>query len=83
MHTTEWTVAIFLSEPDDNSTAARAVLSTGTTTIEGFGTAHRNPSDRPIPEIGDELAVSRALSELAHRLLDVAAEDVSAAAGRA
>ncbi len=29
-------------------------------------------------EIGDELAAGRALSDLAHRLLDVAADDIEA-----
>ncbi|MBQ0881516.1 dsRBD fold-containing protein [Streptomyces sp. RT42] len=32
--------------------------------------------DRPIPEIGDELAASRALEDLAIRLHDVAADDI-------
>jgi hypothetical protein len=31
-----------------------------------------------VPEIGDELAAGRALSDLAHHLLDVAADDVAA-----
>jgi hypothetical protein len=35
-----------------------------------------NPTDRDIPEIGDELAVARALSDLAHKLLEVTAEDI-------
>jgi Rv2632c-like len=29
-----------------------------------------------VPEIGDELTVARAMSELAHRLLDSAAADI-------
>ena len=29
-----------------------------------------------MPEIGDELATARALSDLAHHLLDAAAEDI-------
>ncbi|QYN20311.1 dsRBD fold-containing protein [Amycolatopsis sp. DSM 110486] len=32
--------------------------------------------DRDVPEIGDELAAARALSELAQRLLEVAAGDI-------
>jgi uncharacterized protein DUF1876 len=31
-----------------------------------------------VPEIGDELAVSRALADLAHQLLDAAAGDIEA-----
>ena len=44
--------------------------------MSGTGTARLNPSDRDVPEIGDELATSRALSDLAHRLLHAAAEDI-------
>ena len=35
-----------------------------------------NPADRDMPEIGDELAVARALSDLGHQLLDAAAGDI-------
>ncbi|MEU3085965.1 dsRBD fold-containing protein [Streptomyces massasporeus] len=47
-----------------------------TSAVTGRGTARRNPIDRPVPEIGDELAVSRALEELAVRLHDGAADDI-------
>jgi hypothetical protein len=46
------------------------------TQLVGRGTAHRNPSDTDIAEIGDELAAARALSNLAHELLDAAASDI-------
>lgn len=41
--------------------------------VRGHGEARRNPRDRDVPEIGDELAVARALSELSHRLVETAA----------
>ena len=44
--------------------------------MTGRGTARRNPIDRPVPEIGDELAASRALEDFAIRLHDVAADDI-------
>jgi len=34
-----------------------------------------------VPEIGDELAAARALSDLAHRLLDVTIADIEAITG--
>jgi hypothetical protein len=34
-----------------------------------------------VPKIGDELAVARALSELSHLLLDVAARDIEQSSG--
>lgn len=76
MEAKQWTVQIYISEKGD-STHARAVLTTrDTSTVTGRGTARRNPIDRPVPEIGDELAVSRALEDLAIRLHDVAADDI-------
>ncbi|WP_462186778.1 MULTISPECIES: dsRBD fold-containing protein [unclassified Frankia] len=38
-----------------------------------------HPGEPDVPEIGDEVAAARALSELAHRLLDAAAENIQAA----
>lgn len=72
----EWTVRIHITEEGDE-THARAVLATrATSTVIGKGVARRNPVDRPIPEIGDELAASRALEDLAIRLHDVASDDI-------
>jgi hypothetical protein len=42
----------------------------------GVGLARLNPADLDVPEIGDELATARALSELSHHLLDAAAGDL-------
>ncbi|MET7380598.1 DUF1876 domain-containing protein [Streptomyces sp. NPDC005526] len=81
MEAKQWTVQIFITE-DGDDTHARAVLSTrDTATLTGRGAARRNPIDRPIPEIGDELAVSRALEDLSVRLHDVAADDIVELAG--
>ena len=77
MHTKQWTVQIYLTEEDDDRTCAQAVLKTRSDTdVRGVGTARRNPADHPVPEIGDELAAARALSDLSHRLLDAAAKDI-------
>ena len=81
MEAKKWTVQIYLTE-DGDDTHARAVLATrDTSTLTGRGVARRNPIDRPIPEIGDELAASRALEDLAVRLHDVAADDIVDMAG--
>lgn len=81
MEAKQWTVQIYLTENDDE-THARAVLTTrDTSTVTGKGVSRRNPIDRPVPEIGDELAVSRALEDLAVRLHDVAADDIVQLAG--
>jgi hypothetical protein len=73
-----WTVDIHIDEHED-LTRARARLHTrDTTKLVGVGTARLNPIDTNIPEIGDELAVARALADLAHQLLNAAATDIEA-----
>ncbi|MBO1333027.1 DUF1876 domain-containing protein [Streptomyces sp. VRA16 Mangrove soil] len=73
----EWHVRIRLSERDDETYAEAELTAAGSSlSVTGRGTARRNPIDRPVPEIGDELAVSRALEDLALRLHDVAADDI-------
>ncbi|MEU1296836.1 DUF1876 domain-containing protein [Streptomyces sp. NPDC005840] len=88
MRAKEWTTRIYLTE-DGDETRARAVLTTqdswrdDTPRLVGRGTARRNPVDRTVPEIGDELAAGRALEDLAIRLHDVAADDIVQLAGPA
>ncbi|MGW7364269.1 DUF1876 domain-containing protein [Streptomyces sp. NPDC054841] len=73
--TLEWRVRMQLSE-EDGTTRARVELDTGRTTLTGTGTARCNPQDVDVPEIGDELAASRAMSDLARRLMRVADRDL-------
>ena len=82
-HSAEWTARIFIEEQDEHLTRARVNLRTRDTEVVGVGTARRNPHDLDVPEIGDELAVARALSEVAHQLLDAAAADIEAMTARA
>ncbi|MEU4223978.1 DUF1876 domain-containing protein [Nonomuraea sp. NPDC026600] len=83
MQSKEWTVHIYISEDDaDKRTLARAVLSAQDSEWhESVGIARRNPDDRAVPEIGDELAAGRALMDLADKLLGDAAEDVAQLGG--
>jgi hypothetical protein len=77
-----WTVDIYLSEVTRNGsvqTHADARLHTqDATDLRGHGHALKHPDDADVPEIGDELAAARALSDLANQLLVAAAEDVEA-----
>ncbi|MDR7300667.1 DUF1876 domain-containing protein [Haloactinomyces albus] len=58
-------------------TTADATMATGSGRIvHGHGTARRHPDDPDIPQIGDEIAAARALSELSHKLLDTAAQEI-------
>ncbi|MFG3441125.1 DUF1876 domain-containing protein [Nonomuraea sp. NPDC047897] len=83
MQAKRWTVQIFISEDDgDDRTLARAVLyARGSKWHESVGLARRNPHDRPVPEIGDELAAGRALMDLADKLIGDAADDVARLGG--
>ncbi|WP_240134643.1 DUF1876 domain-containing protein [Streptomyces sp. MUM 178J] len=75
--TLEWKAGVYLFE-EDGRTKAKAVLDTGVTRLTGRGVARCNPQDVDVPEIGDELAVSRAMSDLAGQLMRIADRDLEA-----
>jgi hypothetical protein len=83
MESKQWAVQVYISEDRDDTVARAVLLTRDGMRISGVGRARRNPVDRPIPEIGDELAVSRALADLADRLRTVAADDIAQLAGPA
>jgi hypothetical protein len=73
---TTWHVELTFTE-DVNQTQAVALLRTpGNRELRGNGQARRNPADRPAPLIGEEIAGARALSNLAHELLEYAAAEI-------
>lgn len=72
----QWTVQLVIDEHEGTQTRAEARLETGDNQLTGVGVARLNPADRDVPEIGDELAVARALSELSHQLLHAAESDI-------
>jgi hypothetical protein len=88
--TKQWSVDIVIEEEDDRTVVQARLLPTerepdlpaprGAATevgqYVGVGLARRNPADQDVPRIGDELAASRALADLAHKLLDAAAHDI-------
>jgi len=71
----EWVAVIRIDETGDE-TVARATLTIEGETVGGWGRARRNRVDPSVPRIGDELAAARALSDLSHRILEVAAVEV-------
>jgi hypothetical protein len=78
MHSSTWRATVDLFERD-GATRAEVVLHTDAgTELRGVGRARRRPGDPDVPEIGDELAVCRALSDLAHQLLDASIADIEA-----
>jgi Domain of unknown function (DUF1876) len=72
----QWQVVIDIDEHDNRTRAVARLLTQDTEQLTGVGLARRNPADQDVPEIGDELAAARALSELSHNLLDAAAADI-------
>lgn len=71
-----WHVDIYISERDGKTHADARLRVGSTVTLTGEGSGRLNPTDRNVPEIGDELSVARSLSDLAHRLLQAAAGDI-------
>lgn len=80
--TRTWDLHVHIVEKE-RETIADLLLRTDTgDTVAGRGAAHRNPQDADMPKVGDELAVSRAMSQLAHKLLDTAAMRIGEAEHR-
>jgi hypothetical protein len=76
-----WTVRIDIGEHEGRTKAVAHLQTLDTDQLVGVGTARLNPADRDVPEIGDELATARALTDLGHRLLDAAIDDVEHVSG--
>lgn len=76
-----WTVEITFNE-DDDKTRADAVLIGSGDELQGWGRARRNPVDPDMPAVGEEIAAARALTDLAHHLLDEAGHRIESWEGR-
>jgi hypothetical protein len=76
-----WTVQVDIDEHEDRTRGVARLHTGGAQSLAGTGLGRLNPADRDVPKIGDELAVARALSELCHLLLDVAARDIEHSSG--
>ena len=61
---------------DGTRTRAQVTFEIAGKRFEGVGLAHRSPDDPSVPEVGEELAASRAFSQLAHQLLDAATDRI-------
>ena len=80
--TMTWTVTVDIGEHDGRTRAVAHLATRDTTRLTGVGFARLDPADRDVPEIGAEIATARALTDLGHRLLQVATEDVEQAVGQ-
>ncbi|MDT0323357.1 dsRBD fold-containing protein [Streptomyces millisiae] len=80
-HEETWNVRLSIDSSDDGGrmTRAEARLEDRPDVVlvtEGVARAH--PADENVPDIGRELAVARALSELSHQLLHTTVQDIEA-----
>lgn len=68
-----WSVELFVGEIDNETDAEARLTGPGDHILSGRGKARLNPADRNVTTIGEEIAIARALSDLAHKLLHSAA----------
>ncbi len=59
-------------DEDETHTESRVTIHLRDYELTGFGRAQRRPHDPNLPAVGEELAAARAMSDLAHQLLDLA-----------
>lgn len=76
-----WRVNIFVDEHEER-TRAKARLQWRGTELVGVGLARLSPDDEPVAEIGDELAIARALKDLANQLFATTETDIEATTHR-
>lgn len=86
MHTTKrWNVDILVTEEAEGNQsytwAEVGLVSPDLPSLRGHGVARKHPEDMDVPEIGEELAVSRALSDLARQLRQAAWQDIGESTG--
>jgi hypothetical protein len=75
-----WNVNVAFTEEGDR-TRADAILELASQRFHGYGQAKRAPEDPSVPVIGQDLAAARALSDVAHQLLQAAVERIEAHEG--
>ncbi len=64
-------------EEDSKHCQATATMATSIGMLQGVGSSRRNPVDPVVPMIGEELAIARALADLASKLEDAANRAIS------
>ena len=77
----DWQVRVTIFENDDETHANVVLLSDSPAHLTARGESTRGAHDRPVPEIGDEIAVARALRHLADELINAATVDIETLTG--
>lgn len=71
-----WPVKLSITETDGRTHAEARVVMPGGADLAGRGDARRNPADREITLVGEQIAAARALSDLAGKLMYAAATSI-------
>jgi len=71
-----WSVDMSITEIDGQTRAEARLVMPGEGKLAGRGGARRNPADREITLVGEQIAAARALSDLAGKLLHAAAASI-------
>jgi Domain of unknown function (DUF1876)/Domain of unknown function (DUF1918) len=77
----EWSVRVTIFEQGDDTTATVALLADSAQALTARGTSRRSGQDAEVAQIGDEVAVARALRRLADHLLTQAEHDIENTTG--
>jgi hypothetical protein len=72
-----WAVDVMIGECDGRTYAEAYLDDDLGNRLVGNGEATVRQDEPDVPEIGDEIAVARALTDLGRRLLDTAADDLA------
>jgi hypothetical protein len=72
----QWKTDILVGEKDGHTRAEAWLVTEIGDRMVGLGTADVSPHDVDVPEIGDEIAVARALINLGNRLLEQASLEI-------
>jgi hypothetical protein len=78
MQVAGWHIELEFSEDDVLTKSAALLRLPDGTELRAHGHARRNPQDPAQARIGEEIAGARALSALAHQLIDKAADEIEA-----
>ena len=76
-----WRIDVLVDEHEER-TRAKARLEWRGAELVGVGLARLSPEDKPVTEIGDELAIARALNDLANQLFATTESDIESATHR-
>ena len=69
-------MGLSITEINGQTHAEARLVTPGEDELFGRGEAYRNPADREITQVGEQIAAARALSDLAGRLLHAAATSI-------